>query len=540
MDEEDPNYNFVEQAMATASKIASCESSEQLRRAACMWALKQAVQEFPDALVSHHRFFVDAIDVEDISVDKDNSFSIAAAKASSSSLFATLLLFSDCLLIIRRPKQNVNGRCSAGLDDIESLVRLMNSHTSGTTPTASPIKTKSKLKKGSLTFRGMVMLDEFTADDLGPDGFALHFQQTPLTTSERWADRPLRHYVITPTVEAKSTPKAEKIRFLDHLWQMQLQYTGQSNAAASPEPILLRTEYSSLIEASRAIPHPTAQSIASSLYFSVYQRQDYDALAAKKRHVIHFDLSGDSERIDFLDEGNPHAISRITPCLNDKYVASTEYRISASSTSIPNGVILPVALMRVIESLMDVGLFGVPPRIPGYQASPQKPIIPVRVRSPSLLSRTGTISSMFSNSTTGSPHKRSGTVRSAVSAISSVAESRASSILSHGKASTSATSVDIHEDSSSPVIVPRQTSHEEFNGDVSRIYPISPRSFVTGPHQNLSRDESAGSLQHSRQMPSYGSISQILEDETEAPADESFMTAASMPKTRSMDQIRGK
>jgi hypothetical protein len=545
MSDDDENYKYVLRAMAIASHIANCESDEQVRRAATMWGLKQTVADFPDALVSHQRFFIDAIDVEDLPVDPVQPLSLSASRGhSASALFCTLFLFSDCLVIVKRPRPAVNGRACSGLDDIESLVSLMGSSATASV-TSSPSKLKSQLKKGVLSFKGCLMLDEFTGCDLGPDGLALHFEQTPSatnSTSEKWMNRALRHYVITPTAGSKSTPKAEKDRFLDHLWRIQAQYRGERLSEASSNATLLRTEYLTLTEKADVDPHRSTSSAGLLLFSSVHQRRDYDSLPSKKRHVLHFDLTGASNRIDFTDEGNPQAISRITPCLDGTYVATTEYRIPSRSTSTVGGVSLPLALMRVIESINEVGIFDFPPSIPGYRPAQPKTFIPARVRSPSLwgstgLSRNGTIGSILSNSSAGgtSPHKRSGTIRSAVS----VAESKMSSMFSQG-ISTPATSIYSREGSSSPVLISRDPSHEEVNGGRSRIHSPSP-AHPALPHldqpTSMSRSSSASSVQHSRNFPSYGSISMILEDEKEA-VEEIRAPQQGMSKTQSLDQIR--
>jgi hypothetical protein len=161
------NTPFLVAAIETASRIAHCETSEAARRAATMWGLSRAIDDFPPSLYSSSRYFIDCIDCVDVPIPSSSSFRDSPAMSQSTGLqerlTCTLFLFSDVVVIAKRNPGLTGGKALAGLDDLTVLDRAFAS--SGRT-------TPSKMRNRSMTFKGSVPLANICATDLGGNGTA--------------------------------------------------------------------------------------------------------------------------------------------------------------------------------------------------------------------------------------------------------------------------------------------------------------------------------------------------------------------------------
>ena len=121
-----------------------------------------------------------------------------------------MFLFTDKILIAKRPPASKTGRQLLGLDDTDRLVLLYkSSHL--TDSQAALLGSPKKLKKGVLGYRGMVDLLDVTSADIGPHDFALSLGDDPpaSSSSDRWNGRPSRRYVVSSTYAA-DVRRAEK------------------------------------------------------------------------------------------------------------------------------------------------------------------------------------------------------------------------------------------------------------------------------------------------------------------------------------------
>lgn len=150
----DPQYSLLEQADEIASKIALAEMDEQTKRAAVIHCLCATVDNFPPALISNSRRFIDCIDAED---HMPESQLVIGGNSSSlnAPLHCSLFLFDDKLMIVKRPGNGEkSGRALAGLDELEKMTK------SGGLPLG--------MKKSGMTCKGVVEITDIVATDAGP------------------------------------------------------------------------------------------------------------------------------------------------------------------------------------------------------------------------------------------------------------------------------------------------------------------------------------------------------------------------------------
>lgn len=161
----DPQRAKILEANEIASKIALAEADDQTKHAATMYCLGASIEGFPHGLISSRRRFIDCIDVEDVLVDASPSLSSAASINSTASgvgaLHCTLFLFDDKLMIVKRQNGEKSGRSLAGLDDVEKF----------TNGSGFP---KGIMKKGGLSFKGVVDITDVVATDVSGPGEYLH------------------------------------------------------------------------------------------------------------------------------------------------------------------------------------------------------------------------------------------------------------------------------------------------------------------------------------------------------------------------------
>ncbi len=157
MSPHDPQRAKLLEADEIASKIALAETDEQTKRAAIMYCLSATVEDFPPALISNSRKFVDCIDVDDVLLpDRTSDPGTSVAGPNAGTLHCSLLLFDDKILILKRPSGEKGVRALTGLDDLDR------SHKSKGIPMG--------MKKAGLLCKGVVDVTEVTASDVGGAG----------------------------------------------------------------------------------------------------------------------------------------------------------------------------------------------------------------------------------------------------------------------------------------------------------------------------------------------------------------------------------
>ncbi|THH02181.1 hypothetical protein EW026_g647 [Hermanssonia centrifuga] len=169
MSPHDPQRAKLLEADEIASKIALAETDEQTKRAAIMYCLSATVEDFPPALISNSRKFVDCIDVDDVLLpDRTSDPGTSVAGPNAGTLHCSLLLFDDKILILKRPSGEKGVRALTGLDDLDR------SHKSKGIPMG--------MKKAGLLCKGVVDVTEVTASDVG--GADINVLQTSIFSSK--------------------------------------------------------------------------------------------------------------------------------------------------------------------------------------------------------------------------------------------------------------------------------------------------------------------------------------------------------------------
>jgi hypothetical protein len=131
-----------------------------------------------------------------------------------------LFLFSDKLVIAKRPGGTKTGKELAGLDNIDNLASLYSSTAAaGKESRSTPLPgSPKKLKKGEMGFRGDVDLTSVLAIDLGgiEMGLVMTADMNGVESSDRWKDRRTRRYVVASTYP-EDIKWAEKTSFLTNV-----------------------------------------------------------------------------------------------------------------------------------------------------------------------------------------------------------------------------------------------------------------------------------------------------------------------------------
>lgn len=265
----DENVEPLEEAVELLETICTMEVDEETRKASAMWSLRETIDGFPvrsafpslptkpflpafhtsslpslllpsspsplsfcspplplsttqtsptdprlvhqASLISSNRYFITCLDVDEL-VD------------SSTTLRCTLFLFSDKLVIAKRPSGEKTGRQHAGLDNLDNLAVLY-STSNFTSTQSSMLGSPKKLKKGVMGYRGTIELLELRAVDLGGTAFGLVLDRPPLDQSERWCGREARRFEVARTY-AEDTRRAEKEVFLGRCAEASVLFRG--------------------------------------------------------------------------------------------------------------------------------------------------------------------------------------------------------------------------------------------------------------------------------------------------------------------------
>ncbi|GAA5964476.1 hypothetical protein JCM3765_006294 [Sporobolomyces pararoseus] len=298
-------------ATGILTDICSMKVDDETRRAAIFWSLKETIDGFPDTMMAYDRQFVDCIDVDEI---------IEIADSRPTILRCTLFLFSDTILIAKRPSGDRTGKMHSGLDDIDKLLDLFQtSHLSSSQ--ANLLGSPKKLRRGVLGFRGLVDISTIAAVDLGPTEFGLVFDHPPTDQSERWCDRPARKYVVANTVQP-DVKRPEKEVWLNRFGETILH--GKLRMGAK------------LAKKSKRIWEDGGASDSTEVYWSVWDRKTWDSLKGSQRGklALHLDEIGNSTVLSRNGGGRPQTVAhavflrdggcRFEVLLNDSSANSAE------------------------------------------------------------------------------------------------------------------------------------------------------------------------------------------------------------------------
>lgn len=158
MGPDEPQRAKLIEADEIASKIALAETDDHTKRATIMYCLGATIEDFPPALISNSRKFIDCIDVEDV---LSESYSTPGPSTSTtgippSNLHCSLVLFDDKLMIVKRPGNGDKGcRVLSGLADMDKLTK--------TGRTLS-------MKKSGMVCKGVVDITDVVVTDIGGPG----------------------------------------------------------------------------------------------------------------------------------------------------------------------------------------------------------------------------------------------------------------------------------------------------------------------------------------------------------------------------------
>jgi hypothetical protein len=269
MDPLDPQRARLLEASEIARAIAGSEKDEVTRRGMVLMGLGKSVEGFPAELINNNRDYLSSLDVEDTALTAGPSstadpISPASGHPSASPLNETLILFSDRLLLAKRPSVSSSGRRITGLDDLPRLWKggVGASSSTGGGPGGKRATTPgggsgwesdsghravggeggSGVKERSIACKGLTTLTDLVAVDLGGPAFSLsiphalsHAPPSSSSSAPAWT-RPHRHLIVCPPpaqpAAASRQPgtsgggdprraKADKQRFLANLWAAQ-------------------------------------------------------------------------------------------------------------------------------------------------------------------------------------------------------------------------------------------------------------------------------------------------------------------------------
>jgi len=152
---DDPQREKLIEADEIASRIALAELDDGTKLGLIMYTLPRTIEDFPPALVSSSRRFIECIDVEE-SYCPAGGPADDIAGAGIEPLKCSLFLFDDKLMIVKRNGDKPVGVLS-GLNDLNKVLPR---------PVSRPIS----LKKSGLQFKGIVEITDVVATDVGGSG----------------------------------------------------------------------------------------------------------------------------------------------------------------------------------------------------------------------------------------------------------------------------------------------------------------------------------------------------------------------------------
>lgn len=259
-----------------------CTSSQCLdtHQAATMWGLQESIEGLPvrsflitavlcadspsqSSFVNNSRNFIASLDVDEI---HDSDY-----------LRTTLLLFTDKLLIVKRPSDvgKGTGMHHAGLDKRADLVKL---YSLASSATGGSQRSPKKIKQGVLKYRGTVDLLEVVAVDLGGMDVGFIFNDPPADNTERWNGRPIRRFTVASTYATPEARRAAKDTFLPQLAAAKCSY---------------KAKFGYIALKGNAITG-ASEGDSTRVYWSVCRREEWDDETASKRVSLPRFLHSDS------------------------------------------------------------------------------------------------------------------------------------------------------------------------------------------------------------------------------------------------------
>lgn len=319
----DPTRARLEEAIALASKIASCEVDDKTKRAAVHWSFTRNIDGFPSGLISVHRQLIDCIDVDDFPIDVAgpsamNGLLSPASTISSSSSYRTihcsLFLFDDVIAITKRAGPSSCGRTLLGLDDLNRLADQMKSYTERNT-NSHHYRTTPRVE---LSFRGLIDLADVKATDIAGPDLQLTMANPPShVVGEKWSSRLVRQYatvdVNSMNGSSPAQARSEKQRFLENVWRAQA---------------LLKTrEYRSEVRNCVVPSSCDPDRVRRVIYWNIFYRREYLMEASKTLAVLHVDPDIKADNLPFGPENTaPAAIMRVHDF--DKESGQCDYSLS--------------------------------------------------------------------------------------------------------------------------------------------------------------------------------------------------------------------
>jgi hypothetical protein len=304
---DDPLLPVVTEASELAANIARDEAGELARKAAEMHTVASAIVGFPPELINPSRHYVSCIDVKDVPLPQAMTIGPTTITApsslpsSSNVLHATLFLFSDLVVVAKRPTSDTS-RALVGLDRNGSV-------TATTGSPASP--RKNSFRTSGLQFRGAFRLSDVTAVDEG-SSLGLHLEDPPSELSARWNGRPARRFLADAN---------EKRAFLLKFW------TAQGLQRKRRETTVLQTSTTKLaIDAGMG-----SESDDAHVFFTVYLAPDWlreadkvswppqgrfdsqNAHGAQGKTVLRLDARGIGLEPLRFDHARPHVVLEAAP-----------------------------------------------------------------------------------------------------------------------------------------------------------------------------------------------------------------------------------
>ncbi|GAA6043638.1 hypothetical protein JCM8097_000848 [Rhodosporidiobolus ruineniae] len=336
---DDENVEPLQIATGILSDICSMRIDEATKRAAVFWSLKEAIDGFPDTLIGGNREYLGSIDADEV---------IEVADSRPTTLRTTLFLFTDTVVITKRPTGDKLGKAHAGLDDLDRLVGLyQTAHL--TSAQANLVGTPKKLRKGVLGFRGAVPLNEVVAVDLGSSSstgapeFGLMFDHPPMDQSERWCGRPARRFVVASTY-APDVRAPEKDVWLNKL----------------AETVLLQKLRSGARRAVRGKRSWDGEGVTDSteVYWAVWDRRTWEGLKGPQKGKLALQLVDEASspsRIGSRD-GRPVVSAYVTFVGPDR----CRFEVKSSSVNTADMISIDRITAAVAELGMSYGLYSFP------------------------------------------------------------------------------------------------------------------------------------------------------------------------------------
>ncbi|KAI0677226.1 hypothetical protein C8Q78DRAFT_961156 [Trametes maxima] len=522
----DPQRAPLLEADGIASRIATAETDDHTKRAATLYSLASAIDDFPVALVSNSRHFIGCIDVQDI-IAPDPFMPISSnGPAAAIILHCTLFLFDDKLVVVKRPAEK-SGRALAGLDEAE---KAMKGSVHGR-------------KKSGLVCKGVVDITDVVATDVGGADFHIYLESPPMDVTERWAGRQFRALSVvfppSPVYLDPQRTESEKHRFLEQLWDAQARFRTRAGRS-----VVLRGE-------GREVENRGGRITMGQTYFNVYTRTSFLQEPKKTKIVMHVDPMGVADAIPFGSRAPPYVVVRIQPMAGEL----ARYKVTSSDPDDePEEDIMQTSRIpeRIVQTIHQYGLFKF------STGNVSRPTTPTASRSRAAIFGLDVISrnlfgarpgsgmgDFFAGSMNG--HRRARTNDSRTSTLTGTASSAGSSLGRFSRSSTTSAATSLMDDDSahtgslSKSASGRARSLSRAKKLVKRAkspFSTDPTSEPESPARPRDKDRGKGSYARRRSMST--SAAEVLGSEEahsdwESEEQEEVSLRSRMRRTQKMD-----